>query len=128
MRPAHCAMLVRHGGQQDNLGALRQRRQRFRCPVGDALPVGLGIEEIAQKSRDLGLLDQPAGCRLGDVAGEAEGGERQLETPRFQEMRKGPDEFEHDIVDVEHQQRPVVGGQLFDLTRSFGIVAHVERS
>ncbi|WP_281035844.1 MULTISPECIES: hypothetical protein [unclassified Mesorhizobium] len=43
-------------------------------------------------------------------------------------MRKGPDEFEHDIVDIEHQQRPVVGGKLFDLPRRLGIVAHVERS
>lgn len=128
MGTAHGTVLVRHGGQHDDLGAVAKRCKRFRGTVGDTLPVGLGVKEFTQKCRHLGLFDQTAARRFGDVAGEAERSERQAEAACFEKMRKRPDEFEHDIVDIEHQQGPVVVGKFLDLPRSLGIVAHIECS
>jgi hypothetical protein len=108
--------------------AVAETGKRLFSAVGDALPVGLRVEEIAKQCRHLRLFDQPAARRFGDVAGEAEGGQREPKAARFQEMRKRPDEFEHDIIDVEDQQRPVVGCKFGDLACRLGIVAHIECS
>ena len=119
-------VLVRHSCQQDDLDAVAEHRQSFCCAVGDALPVGLPTEELVEQRRHFRLLDQPAARLLGDVAGQAERGKRQAEAARLEKTRKGPDKFEHDIVDIEHEQRPVVGRELCNLARCFWIVAHVE--
>ena len=66
-------------------------------------------KNVVEQRRHFRLLDQPAAAVLGDVAGEAKRRECQAEAAFFEKARKRPDEFEHDVVDVKDQQRPVVG-------------------
>jgi hypothetical protein len=87
---------------------VREARKRFGRAIGDALPVGLPGEEVVQQGRDFGLLDQPAGSRFGDVAGQAKRSHRQLKSALFQKTGKRADEFKQDVVHVEDQEWPVV--------------------
>ena len=113
-----------HGRQHDDLDPVREARHRVGRAFQQGLPFGLRDEEGVDQFGDLCLLGCKPRLDVVDVAEEAERAQAQFIAVARQEARKRPDEVEHDVVDVEHQQRPLVQRQLGYLPRRFGIVAH----
>ena len=108
MGAADGAMPVRHGRQHDDLGVAGEPAIAVGCAVGGGLPVGLDARRSRRAARSLRRCSTSRAARvLGDVAVQAERMRVEVQLRATPESAEGPDEFEHDIVDVEHQQRPV---------------------
>ena len=88
----------------------------------------LSREDLVQERAYPVGLDGCPGLQVDHIAVQSEGIRLEMETLRAEEAHEGLHEFEHDLIDIKHEQRAVVPCEFRDLPNRFRIIAHVDRS